>query len=252
MFIIVKKRGLPQLGELVVCTISHINPHSVYVHIEEYNKEGMVHISEVSSGWVKDIRQHVKIGETVVAKVLRVEDVISLSLKRVDKRQENSRMKEFRLSHRAEKMLELVAKQLGKTLEQAYKEVGYMLQENYGSLYEAFRIALQNPRQLKERGVPEQWIQPLKEIAEKNIEQKEFQFKSRLFVRSIEPDGIKTIKKLLAAAESMGLSVHYIAAPNYLVKYKTKNAKKGEKEFSEKLETLSKLEKSLEVEAERG
>lgn len=251
MNIIVKKRGLPQLGELVVCTITRINPHSVYAHIEEYEKEGMVHISEVSSGWVKDIRQHVKTGETVVAKVLRVEDVISLSLKRVDKRQENSRMKEFRLSQRAEKMLELVAKQLGKTLDQAYKEVGYMLQENYGSLYEALKVALQNPKQLKERGVPDIWIKPLREIAEKNIEQKEFEFKARLLLRTIQPDGIKTIKKLLAEAENMGLTVRYIAAPEYLLKYKTKNAKKGEREFEEKLEKLVKMEKSLEAKAEK-
>ncbi len=243
----VKKRGLPQPGELVVCTITRINPHSVYAHIEEYDKEGMIHISEVSSGWVKDIRKYVKEGQTGVAKVMRVEDVISLSLKRVDRRQENERMKEFRLSQRAEKMLELVAKQLGKTLEQAYKEVGYMLQENYGSLYAAFKAAMQNPRQLKDRGVPEIWIQPLKEFAEKNIEQKEFEFKAKLLVRSSAPDGIKTIKKALAEAEAMGLKVHYIAAPEYMVKFRTKNAKKGEREFEEKLEKLTKLDKSLDI-----
>lgn len=247
MFVIVKKRGLPQPGELVVCTITRINPHSVYARIEEYGREGMIHISEVSSGWVKDIRKHVKEGQTGVAKVLRVDDVISLSLKRVDRRQENERMKEFRLSQRAEKMLELVAKQLGKTLDQAYKEVGYLLQENYGSLYAAFKAAMQNPAQLAERGVPEQWIRPLKEMAEKNIEQKEFEFKARLLVRTNAPDGITAIKKALEGAGPLGLKVHYIAAPEYLVKYRTRSAKKGEREFQEKLEQLAKLDKSLEI-----
>ncbi len=252
MFVIVKKRGLPQLGELVVCTITRINPHSVYAHIEEYNKEGMIHISEVSSGWVKDIRNHVKPNQACVAKVMRVEDVISLSLKRVDRKQENERMKEFRLSQRAEKMLELAARQLGKTLEQAYSEVGYMLQETYGSLYAAFKAAMQNPKQLRERGVPEAWVQPLKEIAEKNIEQKDFEFKARLFVRSIEPDGIKSIRKALAQAESLGLHVAYIAAPEYLVKYRTKNAKKGQREFDEKLEKVAEFDRTLEVRVEKA
>ncbi len=248
----VKKRGLPQLGELIVCTITRINPHSVYAHIEEYDKEGMIHISEVSSGWVKDIRKYVKQGETCVAKVMRIEDVISLSLKRVDRKQENDRMKEYRLSQRAEKMLELVAKQLGKTLDQAYKEVGYMLQETYGSLYAALRAAMQNPKQLKERGVPEAWIQPLKEIAEKNIEQKDFEFKARLMVRTNAPDGIRMIRKALAEAGSNGLDIRYIAAPEYLVKYSTKNAKKGQREFEEKLEKIGKQEKSLEVSFEKA
>jgi translation initiation factor 2 subunit 1 len=243
----VRKRGLPQQGELVVCTITRINPHSVYAHIEEYEKDGMIHISEISSGWVRDIRQYVKSGETVVAKVLRIEGGISLSLKRVDKKQENERMKEYRLNQRAEKMLELVAKQLGKTLDQAYKEVGYLLQENFGSLYAAFKVAMQYPNQLKDRGVPEAWIALLRETAEKNIEQKEFEFRSRVFIRSLEPDAIVKIKKLLLEAQALGLSVHYIAAPEYLMKFRTKNAKKGEKEFHEKLEKLAKIDRALEV-----
>lgn len=210
----------------------------------------MIHISEVSSGWVKDIRSYVKQGETRVAKVMRIEDVISISLKRVDRKQENERIKEFGLSQRAEKMLELVAKQLGKTLDQAYREVGYMLQETYGSLYAALKAAMQNPKQLRERGVPEIWIQPLKEIAEKNIEQKEFEFRAKLMVRTTAPDGIRTIKKVLAEAASQGLDVRYIAAPEYLVKYKTKNAKKGQREFDEKLGKIAKMEKSLEVKVE--
>jgi translation initiation factor 2 subunit 1 len=248
----VKKRGLPQQGELVVCTVNGINPHSVFVNIEEYNKEGMIHISEISSGWVKDIRKYVRQGQTVVAKVMRIEDVISLSIKRVDKKQENDRMREFRLSQRAEKMLELAAKQLGKTLEQAYKEVGYLLQENYGSLYDGFKTAMQNPKKLMERGIPEIWVQPLKEIAEKNIEQKEYEFKAKLLIRSTEPDGIKKIKKVLQEAQTLGLEIHYIAAPEYLVKYNTKNAKKGEKDFEEKLERISKMEKTLSVTVEGG
>src|SRR3989338_6872831 len=183
---------------------------------------------------------------------MRIEDVISLSLKRVDRKQENDRMKEFRLSQRAEKMLELVAKQLGKTLDQAYKEVGYMLQETYGSLYAALRAAMQNPKQLKERGVPEAWIQPLKEIAEKNIEQKDFEFKAKLMIRTNAPDGIRMIRKALAEAGSNGLDIRYIAAPEYLAKYTTKNAKKGQREFEEKLEKIGKQEKSLEVSFEKA
>ena len=47
------------------------------------------------------------------------------------------------------------------------------------------------------------------------------------------------IKTILASAEQSGLEVKYIAAPEYLVKYKSMNAKKGEKEFVEKLEKLN-------------
>ena len=236
----VKKRGLPQPGELVICKISKINPHSAFAYLEEYDTEGMIHISEVSSGWVKDIRNYVKTGQTVVAKVTRVEDNhVSLSLKRVDRKQENNKTKEYRLNQRAEKMLELTAAAMKKSLDKAYEEVGYALQENFGSLYEGFRASIQSPHLLREKGIPEKWVEQIKAVAEKTIIQKEFEFKARLFVKSYKTDGLAIIKRLLANAEKTGLDVRYISAPEYLVKFRTMNAKKGEREFTEKLKALS-------------
>ncbi len=235
----VKKKGLPQQGELVICKISKINPHSVFVYMEEYDREGMVHISEISSGWVKDIRQYVKQGQTRVGKVVRIDgDHISLSLKRVDKKQENNKTKEYRLNQRAEKMLELVAKQLGKTLEQAYEEVGFKLQDTFGSLYDGFKISIQTPEVLVENDIPKAWVDQIRAIAEKSITQKEFEFRARLHVKTYKPAGVNIIKKLLAAAEGSGLKIQYIAAPDYMVRYSSMNAKKGEKEFLEKLENI--------------
>src|SRR3989338_3776414 len=237
----VKKRGMPSEGELVICTITRINPNSAFASLEEYVKEGMVHISEVSSGWVRDIRQHLKVGQTGVAKVLRIEDnVISLSIKRVDSNQRNQKTKESNLEKRAEKMLEIAAQKLGTTLEKAYEEVGFLLQEKFGSIYEGFKVSVSNPDNLRKRGVPEKWISIIKEIAERSIEQKEFEFRARLILNTYKPDGISIIKNLLKKGKSAGLEIKYIAAPEYLVKYKTKNAKKGEKFFAEKLEELAK------------
>ncbi|MBS3051256.1 MAG: translation initiation factor IF-2 subunit alpha [Candidatus Aenigmarchaeota archaeon] len=218
--------------------------------MEEYGTEGMVHISEVSSGWVKDIRNFVKVGQTGVAKVMRIEDNhISLSLKRVDRNQENNKTKEYRLNQRAEKMLHMVAEAMKKTLDKAYEEVGFLLQENFGSLYEGFKVSLTNPQMLRDRGVPEKWIEQMKIVAERTIVQKEFEFKARLFVKTYKPSGINIIKAILASAEQSGLEVKYIAAPEYLVKYKSMNAKKGEKEFVEKLENLKSKDVELSFES---
>ncbi len=234
----VKKRGFPMLGEIVICKITRINPNSAFARLEEYNKEGMIHISEISSGWVRDIRNHIKPNQSVIAKVVRLNESageISLSLKRVDDKQQNEKMKEYNLNKKAEKMLEIAAKSMDMTLDKAYNEVGYALQENFGSLYDGFKASMKNAKLLEKRGIPAKWIPKLKEIAEKSIEQKEFEFRSRLILRSVRPDGIMLIKSLLQQAEKSGLEVKYIAAPEYLVKYRTLDAKKGEKEFDEKL-----------------
>jgi translation initiation factor 2 subunit 1 len=242
----VKKRGLPMLGEIVICKITRINPNSAFAHLEEYNREGMIHISEVSSGWVRDIRQHIKPNQSVIAKVVRLDERtgdISLSIKRVDGKQRNEKMKEYNLNKKAEKLLEIAAKSMDMSLDKAYSEVGYMLQENFGSLYDAFKAALKNPKLLEKRGIPPKWIEQLKLIAEKSIEQKEFEFKSRLFLKSTRPDGIVHIKNILQQAEKMGLDVRYIAAPEYMVKFRMMNAKKGEREFEEKLGKIIQMAK---------
>lgn len=243
----VKKRGLPSLGELVIGKISRINPNSAFVSLDEYsNLEGMIHISEVSSGWVRDIRNHVKLGQGVVVKVMRVEgSYIGLSLKRVDDKQKREKLREYNMNQRAEKMLEMVGKKTGKSLEEMYNEVGYKLQESFGTLYDAFLKALTDPGALKSK-ISDDLISAVKEVAEKSIELKEFQFRAKLFLKTYKPNGINTIKDILIKAKKSGLEVSYISAPEYHVKYKTKNAKKGEREFEEK---LNKIISSANVEA---
>jgi translation initiation factor 2 subunit 1 len=232
-----KKRGFPSIGELVVCKVVKVNPHSVFARLEEYDKEGMIHISEVSSGWVRDIRQHVKIGQEVIARVMNEGDGIALSIKRVNPQQRMQKIKEYKLEQRSEKMLELVAEKQGKTLDQAYEEVGYILQEKFGTLYEAFRLSLQKIENLK-RYINDEWANAIKEIAEKNIELKEFEFRAKLMLQTTKPNGIELIKDILSRAEESGLEVKYIAAPEYLIKYHTNDAKKGQKNFSAMIEKL--------------
>lgn len=242
----VKKRGFPMLGEIVICRITKINPNSAFASLDEYGIEGMIHISEISRGWVRDIRQFVKPNQSVIAKVVRLDEragELSLSLKRVDEKQQNEKMKEYNLNKKAEKMLEICAKKMGISLDKTYNEVGYALQENFGTLYEGFKTALKNPKLLEKRGIPEKWVTVLKEIAEKGIEQKEFEFRSRLIVKSFKPDGIVHIRALMQQAGKLGLEVKYIAAPEYLVKFRTLDAKKGEREFEEKLSKVVEIAK---------
>ncbi|MEM7819723.1 MAG: S1 RNA-binding domain-containing protein [Candidatus Aenigmatarchaeota archaeon] len=245
----VKKRGLPSVGDFVICKISRINPNSAFAILEEYEGlEGMIHISEISSGWVKDIRKFVKLGDNVVAKVLGIDEKghISLSIKRVNNKQKNDKIREYKLNQRAEKMLEIVAQKFKKNLDQAYEEIGYELQEKFGSLHIAFKKSLENPKLLIDRGFPEKWVKYMVEIAKKNMEQKEFEFKAMLMLKTYKPDGIKIIKEILNQLREMNLTIKYIAAPNYLIKYKTMQAKKGEKEFKEILNKIISLNKDVE------
>ena len=94
---------------------------------------------------------------------------------------------------------------------------------------------MKKPEQLE---IPSEWIEAMADIAKKSIEQKEFIFKARLLIKSYKGNGINIIKELVKKAEENSLEVKYIAAPEYMVIYKTKEAKKGEKEFLSALDNI--------------
>ena len=60
-----KKKGIPEDSELVLCTVTKIYPHCVFLSLDEYeHKSGMAHISEISPGRIRNIGDYVKLGST--------------------------------------------------------------------------------------------------------------------------------------------------------------------------------------------
>lgn len=73
----------PKVGEIIEGKITGITKFGVFVEIGD-GVTGMVHISEVARTYVNEIRDFVKEGDSVKAKVLSISDdgKISLSIKR--------------------------------------------------------------------------------------------------------------------------------------------------------------------------
>jgi translation initiation factor 2 subunit 1 len=222
-----RKKGMPERDEMVVCEITKINPNSAYAKLLEYERTGMIHVSEVARRWVKNIKEFVKERQLVVCKVLKVDgNYISLSLKRVNKGQGDRKLQEFKRDRNAEKFLEQIAKQFGKTLEQAYEEIGYNLEDTFGSLHRTFDIALRNPELLAEKGIDKKWADAIVETAKKSFVEKTYEVKAKLKLTSYAPDGMDVIKKALSGAAKNGLEVKYISAPSYQLTGKGKDIKK--------------------------
>src|SRR3989337_4504240 len=107
----------PEEAELVVCTVKDVKNFGAFVTLDEYEgKEGFIHIAEVSSGWIKYIRDYVREGQKLVCKVLRVDrdkGHIDLSLKAVNEHQKREKIQEWKNEQKAEKLLAISAERLG-------------------------------------------------------------------------------------------------------------------------------------------
>ncbi|MBQ9905016.1 MAG: S1 RNA-binding domain-containing protein [Synergistaceae bacterium] len=72
-----------EVGEIVECTVEQIMPYGAFVRITKTGRKGMIHISELSYSFVKDINAVLKISDVIKAKVIRIDEKgrIDLSLK---------------------------------------------------------------------------------------------------------------------------------------------------------------------------
>ncbi|HDM22434.1 MAG TPA: S1 RNA-binding domain-containing protein, partial [Methanomicrobia archaeon] len=124
----------PEEGEFVIGTIVEIHPYGVTVRLDEYEKKGMIPIREISSGWVKNIRTHVKMGQKIVAKVMKVEPskrYISLSLRRVSEQQKKRTIKQHKQEKKGRKLLEYFAEKNNIPMNEIIEKIQKPLIEEY-------------------------------------------------------------------------------------------------------------------------
>ena len=72
-------------GKLVRGTDTGIENYGIFVSFDEFYS-GLIHISEISHGFVKDINNFVKIGETIYVEILEVDEAschLKLSIKNI-------------------------------------------------------------------------------------------------------------------------------------------------------------------------
>ncbi|MCS7143232.1 MAG: S1 RNA-binding domain-containing protein [Aigarchaeota archaeon] len=102
---------LPEVGELVVATVTKVDRHGASVRLDEYNNlEAYVHISEISLKWVRNVRDFLREGQKTILKVIRSNPQtlqIDASLRRVSQKEFDSKMLEWNRKQKTKRMLEL-------------------------------------------------------------------------------------------------------------------------------------------------
>lgn len=215
-----KRKAWPDEGDLVVATVHKVLNYGAFANLEEYpGKEAFIHISEVSSGWVKNIRDFVRENQKIVARVLRVNPKkghVDASLKRIREDQRTRKIQQWKIEQKAEKLLEFSAKKLNKDLDTAYEEVGYYIMDEYGDLYGAFEIAAEEGADaLISRGMDKKWAMAITEVARKNISPPEVQITGYVNLTSYAPNGVEVIREALGKVKDEHISVQCVGAPRY-------------------------------------
>lgn len=236
------KNEWPDEGDLVVGTVHKVLGYGAFASLEEYEgKEAFIHISEVSSGWVKNIRDYVRENQKIVARVLRVNPKkghVDVSMKRIREDQRTRKIQQWKIEQKAEKLLEISAEAIGKDLDAAYDEVGYKIIDEFGDLYEAFETAAEEGiSALEDRGIDGEWAETITEVAKKNISPPEVQITGYIDLKSYAPEGVEVIKKALGSVKDENIQIQCVGAPRYRIIVKSSDYPTAEnllKEASQK------------------
>jgi translation initiation factor 2 subunit 1 len=226
---------LPGEGDFVVATVTSIRNFGAFVTLDEFNnREAFIHLSEVATGWVKYIRDHIREGQKIVARVLRVDPAkgqIDLSLKRINDHQRREKVQSWKNEQRAIRLLGLVAQTLKIEPEAAEGEFATTLVERYGSLYHAFEVASAEPKRFgKEHGKPA-WVGAFLKVAQENLVPPHVEITGILELRDPAPEGVEHVRAALLEAEKTdpeSVHVHYVGAPRYRVRVESTQYKQAE------------------------
>lgn len=72
-----------KVGDVVTGKVTGIQPYGAFVALDD-ETQGLVHISEITYGYVKDVHEFIKVGDEITVKVLDVDEEqkkISLSIR---------------------------------------------------------------------------------------------------------------------------------------------------------------------------
>ena len=235
---IYKKPGLPKNNDFVLSTVKNILHHSVFVSLDEYqNLEGLIHISEIAPGRIRNIRDYVKPDKKIVCKVLKINTQtkqIDLSLRRVSINAMKIKIDEVRQEERAEKLLESAGKALNMDLEKMYGEAGIKIIDEFGSLQECFnKIVNEKEDVLKKIGINERIANSINKLVKEKIKPPKAVVKLVLDLKSYAPNGLEIIKTLLSNINSFkkkvnDIKVSYISAPRYQLEITTFDIRNSE------------------------
>lgn len=84
-------------GSIIEGSVTGIENYGVFVNLDDYYS-GLIHISEISHGFVKDVSNYVNLGDTIRVKVVDVDDNschVKLSIKDIDYRKAKPKRKKI-------------------------------------------------------------------------------------------------------------------------------------------------------------
>ena len=245
---------LPEIGEIVIATITKISDHGAYVTLDEYNKiQGFLHVSEIAPGWVRKVHRYVKEGEKKVLLVKKVGSErreIDLSLKQISKEQRKKKLLDVKRFEKEQGILKNIQEKSELTTKQI-EELEDQFLSKYDSVYDAMlNVAIKGTGEINDLKLQKKILTTIEDICSK-MKLPSVELRGILEISNNQSNGVELIQKTLSDAENVEdakIEITYLGAPRYrlsLVAQDFKTAEKSLKPILEKIEKNVKKQSGL-------
>ncbi|MFP4402359.1 MAG: S1 RNA-binding domain-containing protein [Candidatus Nanoarchaeia archaeon] len=215
--------GFPEVNENVLCVVTKIYGNTVFVHIPEYEKDGVLTISEIAPGRIRNLKDYVIVDKRIICKVLRVDSKsnrIDVSLRRVNLQARKEKTEELKKEEFAEKVYEDVAKQLNISKDDLFDKTYEHIFEEYDLVFDAlYDIMLDSSKIDKLKHLSTDEKQVFLEAIHNRIKPEKETLRRKFSLYNIKEDGVvrvrESISKSVERANFSDLAVQYIGAGEF-------------------------------------
>ena len=227
----------PEIGEVVIATVRRITDYGAYVYLDEYEREGLLHVSEISSSWIRNIRDYVREGQKTVLKVLRIDKErghVDLSLRRVSGTERKEKLLRWNLDKKAESLIRSVSERLKMPVNEVNEVISKPLTEAYGDLYAGLEeVTREGETTLSKLGVKEDIAVAVTEVIKEKIKLPYVEVKGILELQCTKPNGVEILREAMLNAEknrrkNVKLKIYVISPPKYRIEATARDYKTAE------------------------
>ena len=241
--------GLPLRNELVVATVREVMGHGAYVSLDEYGEtRAYVHISELSRTWVKNIRVHVREGQRIVAKVLRIDPSkrqIDLSIKRVPEQMKKLKLLEAKRGQTAAALFKMIVDKMPEADRKKADDVIDILETHHELLYYGLEFAsTATLKDLTSIGIEENWAKVIRKITSENIVKATVKIKGTVEISIPGGDGVVHLREALVAGtddvreKNSSVIIYTEGSPRYAIEVQSEDYKIAERALENALERI--------------
>lgn len=242
-----ESQELPEIGEIVIATVTKLTDHGAYVTLDEYNgMQGFLHVSEIAPGWVRSVSKFVKEGEKKVLLVKKVNpnrSEIDLSLKQVSKEQQKKKLLEVKRIEKGKTILQAVKESAG-LAENELEKLEDAIFSKYDFIYDLFLdVVTKGISVIDDLKLSKKIISAIEEASSK-IKPPSVEIRGICELSCNKPDGVEIIKNAILDSigdQSSSISVTYIGAPKYRISVKGQDFKSAERMLKPVLDKIQKI-----------